>query len=165
MRTSEKKREVRRKLQEALGLRDQGNLERAASDLQDLAHEYQNSEKFHLILGGVLWDLERHEEACSHFRMATLLAPVSDNASLSLFHVLWDIGHYSEALAEMDRFLSISNSDDYLEILRELNEKWGDETDQVSVKISTLLARQSEAPSSKQPELSGGEGIQKKELR
>lgn len=44
-------------------------------------------------------------------------------ASLGLFHTLLESGDKQRALAEMDRFLSVSASEDYKAIAQELGHK------------------------------------------
>jgi hypothetical protein len=44
--------------------------------------------------------------------------------SKGLFHSLWKLGKQVEALEEVKRFQTISDSEDYREIVKEINEKW-----------------------------------------
>jgi hypothetical protein len=52
------------------------------------------------------------------------MSPDLESVSKGLFHSLWKQGKLVEALEEVKRFQSISDSEDYQEIIREINEKW-----------------------------------------
>ena len=64
------------------------------------------------------------EAAEVEFRKAVELDPESELLSLNLFIHLGDKNRYVEALDETKRFMLISDSDDYREIVKEINEKW-----------------------------------------
>ena len=55
-------------------------------------------------------------KAIDLYKCAIKISPKSEHASLGLFHCLWDQGKTDEALEEMKRFMSISDSEDYREI-------------------------------------------------
>jgi predicted Zn-dependent protease len=65
----------------------------------------------------MLYRLGENESAIEQFRRLVALSPTSEKASLGLFHSLWASNRPIEALDEMKRFLSISESDEY-EVLR-----------------------------------------------
>ena len=65
------------------------------------------------MLGGYLHDLERDEEAVSHLEAAVHLAPRSELASVTLFHVLLAVGRETNAWAEAARFTSLGSSNEY----------------------------------------------------
>jgi len=43
--------------------------------------------------------------------------------SLGLFHTLWELEKRAEALEEIKRFQAVADSEDYRQIIREINEK------------------------------------------
>lgn len=63
------------------------------------------------------------ESAEKEYRKAVDMAPECELVSLCLFHFLWDHDRRVEALDEIKRFMSVSHSEDYVEIIREINEK------------------------------------------
>lgn len=76
------------------------------------------------VLGDVCWDLGELENAVSIFKSAVELSPALEAVSLGLFHCLWKLEKRMEALEEIKRFQSISDSEDYRRIVKEINEKW-----------------------------------------
>ncbi len=73
-------------------------------------------------------DLDR---AIPSYEKAIKAGPRAETPSLGLFHALWDMNRENEAFDEMRRFLSISNSQAYTELLddmtKELNVAHSDE--------------------------------------
>ena len=66
------------------------------------------------------WLMEDHfDEAIAAFHCAIRLAPKAEGVSLNLFHYLWRLGKKDEALEEVKRFMSIGDSKDYREIVKE----------------------------------------------
>jgi len=59
--------------------------------------------------------------ALEYFRRAVRIAPINETYSLGFFHCLWIQGKRDEALEETKRFMTISDSADYMEIVREIN--------------------------------------------
>jgi predicted Zn-dependent protease len=106
--------------QRALSLRNGGQLERAREAFQVLRSVRPEEPTAAVVLGGILLDLGLHDAAFDSFRDATRLRPRSELASLGVFHSLWDARRTIEALAEMRRFLTVSDCADYREIIREL---------------------------------------------
>jgi hypothetical protein len=76
------------------------------------------------ILGDVCWEMELQEEAISAFRGAVRLKPKAEAPSLGLFRCLWELGRLVEAVEEIKRFQSVSHSEDYDRIVKEINEKF-----------------------------------------
>jgi len=74
-------------------------------------------------LGLVCWEIGLLNEAAEAFRRAIRLKPAFEAASLGLFQCLWRLDKRDEALEEAKRFLSIADSAEYDEIIREINEK------------------------------------------
>jgi len=109
---------------EATKLQDAGQLESAKSLLLDLSEKDPQSTRILAALGLVCYDLELWEEAVGVFKRAIKLAPGLEGVSKGLFHSLWKLERRVEALEEIKRFQSISDSKDYEEIVKEINEKW-----------------------------------------
>ena len=77
------------------------------------------------------------DQAVTYYKKAIKAGPRAEGASLGLFHVLWKMNRENEALDEMRRFLSISNSQAYTELLNdmanELNAAYSDEATALEV--------------------------------
>jgi predicted Zn-dependent protease len=97
-----------------------GDTQKAAETLRELVSRRPNSAVFAATLANTLKSLGNVTEAEKYFRTAVSLAPRSEKFSLGLFHCLWRQGKQVEALEEMKRFMSLSDSQDYREILAEL---------------------------------------------
>jgi lipopolysaccharide biosynthesis regulator YciM len=76
----------------------------------------------HSYLAWVLSRVGRHREAIEHGRVAIQLSPESERVSILLFRVLWSAGESTQALDEMKRFMAIGHSDEYLSVMRELEQ-------------------------------------------
>jgi predicted Zn-dependent protease len=76
-------------------------------------------------LGHLYADIGGTERAIWTHRTATELAPNSERASLGLFHALWTVDQFSEALDELKRFQTQNDwrCQEYVEILHEISEK------------------------------------------
>jgi lipoprotein NlpI len=82
-----------------------------------------NSAALIAVLGDVYSELGNVDAAIEAFREAVRLAPTSEIASLGLFHCLWRAKKEREAFDEIRRFMSLSESQDYRDIVNELWEK------------------------------------------
>jgi len=102
---------------------EEENLEQALVKLQMLEQNGDHSAIVFAKLGEVYWELENLASAIPAFRRATELMPNSESLSLSLFHCLWEDGQQVEALGEAKRFTAIAPSDDYRQIVEEINAK------------------------------------------
>jgi tetratricopeptide (TPR) repeat protein len=109
--------------QDAVNLRDQGKFNEALVVLERLFSKNPRNLAILLVMADLNWDLGRLDKAADFFRFAIDVPHNSEPASLGLFHCLWKMGKKVEALDEMKRFMSISYSKDYAEILNEINEK------------------------------------------
>lgn len=115
--------DIREKFIKAADLYKQGDLNAALGLLEELVVSQPNSAKVNATLANTYWDLGDINRALEHFKKAVILDPEWQDASLGLFHCLWDQNKKEEALEEAKRFMSISFSKDYEEIIKEINEK------------------------------------------
>jgi predicted Zn-dependent protease len=105
----------------AVKLKDQGDFAGAQQIVEQLIAAEPTSAGLHWFLGMLSWEQGASDKAERAFRRATELNPHSENASLGLFHCLWETGRQAEALGEIKRFLTIAESQDYRQILAEIN--------------------------------------------
>src|SRR5438132_1638127 len=98
---------------QAMDLKNEERFVETVQILERLLTMNPNSASVHALLGDSLWDLGRLPEAIDSFQRAVELAPTSEMASLGLFHTLLESGAKQRAIAEMDRFLSVSDSEEY----------------------------------------------------
>lgn len=105
--------EFKDRFQEAVELKNQGQLPEAEQKFKDLLVLNPASASVHAFLADTLWDQGQLRQAITSFRKAVELAPKSEMASLGLFHTLLESGDRKGAIAEMDRFLSLSDSEEY----------------------------------------------------
>ena len=108
----------------AVAYKQQGELQRSRDLLQDLARQNPETASILAVLGDVYWDLGQLEAAVDSFRSATLIKPFSETVSLALFHCLRKLERRDEALKEAQRYLTHSDSSDYLEMIQEMHHKW-----------------------------------------
>ena len=78
---------------------------------------------FNATLANTYKQLAVFDKAEKHFKKAVQVSPESEIISLGLFHCLWDQGKSDEAVNELNRYMSLADSDDYREIEKELKEK------------------------------------------
>jgi predicted Zn-dependent protease len=74
------------------------------------------------MLGAIYHRMENYERAAVYFRQTVSLSPNSELASLGLFNSLWQVNRHDEAVAEMERFLSVSESDEYDLLIKDMIE-------------------------------------------
>jgi predicted Zn-dependent protease len=105
--------EFKDRFQEAVELKNQGRSEEAEQKFKDLFVMNPASASVHALLADTLWNQGQLTRAIASFRKAVELAPKSEMASLGLFHTLLESGDREGAIVEMDRFLSLSDSEEY----------------------------------------------------
>lgn len=98
-----------------------GRFDEAEREMVKLASMYPKSAELKCALGGIYYNDERYELAETQFGNACGIAPELEIASLGLFHSLWRQGRKAEALDEARRYLSLTESSDYREILAEFS--------------------------------------------
>jgi tetratricopeptide (TPR) repeat protein len=116
--------EVRAKIEpefnRALKLRDQGDWLGAAEVFEQLNKENPNQSVILKMWASVYFHLEDWHKALPLYERAASLSPKSELSSLGLFHSLWNLGKQEEAFAEIRRFLSISDSKEYRQLIKEM---------------------------------------------
>jgi predicted Zn-dependent protease len=120
-RGSKAERELAEQFDEALRLRDAGDISGAERILSGLALESPQRAYVLLQLGNVQEKMGRALEAAASYRRATELSPSYELPSISLFHVLYRLGEVDEAFNEMRRFRSQFPSPAYDELIRDIN--------------------------------------------
>jgi predicted Zn-dependent protease len=118
------KEELKVRFAEAVKVRDRDDLNSARQLFLKLAEEDTQSTAIYAVLGDICWDMGLLDEAVLAFGHAVKLSPKLEAVSLGLFHTLWKLEKRVEALEEIKRFQSIADSEDYREIVHEINEKW-----------------------------------------
>jgi predicted Zn-dependent protease len=89
--------------------------------LRDLVAEIPKSAMLNATFANTLKAVNDIEPAIEHFQTAVKLAPTSELYSLGLFHIFWSLGRRDDAFKEMKRFMVVSDSEDYREIVAEIN--------------------------------------------
>jgi predicted Zn-dependent protease len=110
-------------LGQAIDLKNQERYSEAAHLLENLSKSYPESASVRALLGDALWEQNDLGGAVASFRQAVKLAPNSETASLGLFHTLLESGDRQSAIAEMSRFLTVSDSEEYKVLARSLGDK------------------------------------------
>jgi tetratricopeptide (TPR) repeat protein len=108
---------------EAFELEEVGDWEGALPARRELLAFMPDEEKFIISFARNLWTLGQLDEAEHWYRKSIFIHPHSELSSLHLFHFLWDLKRTDDAFIEIKRFQSIAHSDDYMAIVREINEK------------------------------------------
>jgi predicted Zn-dependent protease len=112
--------EFRKMLAQAIDLKNQERYSEAAHILEQLRAENPQSASVHALLGHALWEQNQLNLAVPSFRKAVELSPQSETASLGLFHTLMELGDTRSAIAEMNRFMSIADSEEYKAIKKSI---------------------------------------------
>lgn len=117
------KRELKKQFFEAVELKKRGQFECAIKRFLDLRKKDPDSAAILAVLGNIYFDRRLFEDAVSVFKPAVELSPTQEGISLGLFLSLWKLGKREEAMEELARFQSISDSEEYRKIVKEINEK------------------------------------------
>ncbi len=112
--------QFRRRLGEAIDLKNQKRYGESARILKELRRTHPASASVHGLLGFALWQQNDLVNAVHSFEKAVQLAPQSELASLGLFHTLLETGDKKGASREMDRFRRLANSKEYQTIAKEI---------------------------------------------
>jgi hypothetical protein len=101
---------------------EKGDSALALQVLSAVVGEFPGLALGHSYLAWVLSRVGRHREAIEHGRVAIELSPESERVSILLFRVLWSAGESIQAFDEMKRFMAVGRSDEYLSVMRELEQ-------------------------------------------
>ena len=120
----------------ARNFEDAGELEKALALREELFSQLPDSKKAMLPLADLYQKLGHLVEAEKLYQKIIKLYPKWELGSKFLFHFLWDddcalwaVGRRDEAIEEIARFQSIAHCDDYMKIIREINEKYSETCD------------------------------------
>jgi tetratricopeptide (TPR) repeat protein len=115
--------EYDKKIAEALELRNAGKTHESLSILSNIFEGIPAGDIITLKLVGSLFrEGNELHKALYCFDKAVESNPISPGASLGLFHSLWRLGRYDKAFDELERFLSISESEKHLMLLADMKE-------------------------------------------
>jgi hypothetical protein len=92
----------------------------ATERLVALVAEFPREGLAHAYLAWVLSSSGRHRDAIEHGKVAVQLSPRSERVSLLFFRVLWSADERAQALDEMRRFVALEDSEEYAQIILEL---------------------------------------------
>ena len=106
-------------IRQAIDLHTQGQTEVAIQHLSSLLAEYPTAANLYGYIAAFLSRSGRFDEAIEPARQATLLAPESENASITLSQALWRTGQRDDAFEEMKRFIRVRPSKVYSEMIKE----------------------------------------------
>ena len=87
-----------------------------------LVAEFPKEALAHGYLAWVLSRGGRYREAIEHGKVAVQLAPRSERVSLLFFRVLWGADQREQALDEMRRFVMLEDSEEYAQIILQLEQ-------------------------------------------
>jgi tetratricopeptide (TPR) repeat protein len=85
-----------------------------------LVAEFPREGLAHAYLAWVLSYNGRHRDAIEHGKVAVELSPRSERVSLLFFRVLWSADEQPQAIDEMRRFVALEDSEEYAQIILEL---------------------------------------------
>lgn len=84
------------------------------------ASGFPKAARFWGYLGFLYGVAGEHAKAERSFRKTTVLSPHSEQASLGLFHSLWNTGKSDAAFDEMRRFVKSNDSPRYRQLIRDM---------------------------------------------
>jgi tetratricopeptide (TPR) repeat protein len=116
-------RDMEREFSRVVELEEQKRFKEATQRLRSLIDAGATTAAAYAKLGGLLCELDQLDAAEGAFREAVAKAPRWVAASLGLFHTLWQKDLPVEALEEAKRFTKLTGSDEYMAIVREINER------------------------------------------
>jgi tetratricopeptide (TPR) repeat protein len=102
---------------DSIFLREEGKLEDALNILISLYPENFGEVRINVLIGHLLYLLNRFSEALQYLVIALELAPSSESASLGYFHTLCSMNRFQEALLEAIRYDKLKGTTEYVEIL------------------------------------------------
>ena len=112
----------------AIRLNDENSHEVALHILLGLLKKYEENSTINGLIATTYRFLNDLKKSILYFQRTVDLNPLSELASLGLFHGLYDIGEYSSAFNEMSRFLDSNKPKNYKITLKELHEQLSEQT-------------------------------------
>ncbi len=118
---------IEKLFEEGIALRDSDRLEEAIEKFKEIL-TLNPPRRAPILgpLGHIYWKQKSFAKALECYTEAVSLSPKSELGSLGLFHTLWDLGRYKEALAEARRFLSLRDSEEYFLLIEEMRDAFLD---------------------------------------
>jgi tetratricopeptide (TPR) repeat protein len=110
-----------KQLRLAFDLRNEGRLAEAQSVLEGVVRADLASARMLWFLAHLYWDQKLLPQAIETFEAAVRAAPTWEDASLGLFHCLWETDQRDAAFGEIRRFQKVADSEDYRAIIAELS--------------------------------------------
>lgn len=111
----------KQKFKQAVALKENGNLNEAKTLLLQLHEGCPEYVQVLAVLGHVYMKLNQQEDAIIYFKKAINLRPTMEAVSVGLFHCLLKLDRVDDAFNEMRRFLSLSESKEYTQLLADIN--------------------------------------------
>lgn len=108
------------KVRDAISIRDSGDLDRAVAELRGVIEEAPDCVFAMLVLGGILWDQQKLDDALDCFESASNLNPTLEMASQGVFHIRLEKGDRRGAFEEVARFLKVADSQEYQRLIYDL---------------------------------------------
>ena len=115
-----KKQQLDELLQSAIDAFHAGQLDSAIALLAQRANIFPKAARLWGYLGFLYGEAGQHAKAERAFRKTTVLSPHSEQASLGLFHSLWNTGKTDAAFDEMRRFVKSNDSPRYRQLIRDM---------------------------------------------
>ena len=101
---------------------EQGDTAFATQIMTAVVEEFPGLAIGHGYLGWILSRSGRYREAIAHGQVGIQLSPASERVSLLFFRVLWGADQREQALDEMRRFVTLEDSEEYAQIILQLEQ-------------------------------------------
>ena len=115
-----KKQQLDELLQSAIDNYHAGEVDQAINLLAHGTSGFPKAAKLWGYLGFLYGEAGEHGKAERAFRKTAVLSPHSEQASLGLFHSLWNTGKTDAAFDEMRRFVKANDSPRYRQLIRDM---------------------------------------------
>ncbi len=99
-----------------------GLLGEAIEGLLELSQTHPKLATIFGVMGAIHREAGDWDKAVECFQRTVQLSPKSELASRGLFHTLMKLGRKDEAYNETRRFLSVSKSEEYEHLIKDINE-------------------------------------------
>lgn len=113
----------REAIDKALELREAGEKTGAVAILLEIVDSIPVADlEAVVVTGSLLREGREFPKALQCFQKVLDADPFSERGSLGLFHTLWNSGRHDEGFQELERFLSISESEAHFQLIQEMKE-------------------------------------------